>query len=449
MCREGRVLASVLVIGFLVLLASSGLAEARLVDKTVVGLGPNSSRCFDLELPQDFGPVERRTLFSIRSDCGEWCTLTRSEIVASPFEPVSISMCISTLGKAEKEEKSFNLAITGGSKERVYSFGVCVSSAEDSNHGSGTPCGVLNTHQNTFDLQINPRTIQAESGGLYTYEVFVHSPAILKLDLLSSTGKTWFLTTTPNKRTVLADSGAAPGTGTYEIRVEGKIKGCTRRPGCSKTASSTLHVGGPEIREPGNFSVTLTPMATIGKKGEPISYSLDITNHHEEKDYDIDLVLPVGLISDMARQAKTISRREVIDFNITPIGDKSFYPFKLKVTAGGVSKSLDATISMNEVYNDVERTLRTEEMGPELRSKFESWKQTQKTSSTTSQIAGLVGIVEGPAERPGPVTQPVPPLKEGLDLMLIIIPLVLVVAVLLAYFYRKTKKVENIEEEYY
>jgi hypothetical protein len=183
------------------------LTSARITN-TVYTVPPNNIQCFDLNIPEDFGIINARVQFTITSTCGGWCDFVQSIITTDNTNPVILPICINTDGRKIGDQNSFDIRIQGQGEEKKYTLNVCVGDTadRDDNPGSGNPCTLASRKQDNFDIVINPNPVYISPGESVQYSFSVFSQAALDLEIESSTGKTWSVTTTPKKSIVLSDS---------------------------------------------------------------------------------------------------------------------------------------------------------------------------------------------------------------------------------------------------
>ncbi|MBI4163310.1 MAG: hypothetical protein HY512_00490 [Candidatus Aenigmarchaeota archaeon] len=440
---------------FLLLFASS--SHALLTDGVVVGIPPNGAWRATVELPDDYGVVGGITEFVVKTDCDDWCDLHYAKVVTDSKNPVRLPLYISSQGKQIGDKKTFRIDISALGVTNSYDYGICVTGSANTNKGSvADPCKTVNSENDAFSLSISPDPVYAQPNSQAEYTISVYSQAVMEVEVKSLlTGKTWSIVTDPDKRITATDKYLV-GDNPEQIEVEATIKGCTNSDFCKKTATAALiPTSAPPNQAGGDFSIKIDPASITGKKGFPISYSLDITNHKNEKSYDIEIILPdSGLETDFKPiYGKSISGKENIAFKVTPTGDQQSYTFQMKVTSSqGITKLTDATINVNEIVNDAINTASGGELDAEALRKLNEWKAKYKDSDIGTQIKAADDLNKPTTtpkvtRTPTPTTQPKPE-TNIMDLLLIVVPVAVVIVLLLFILIKKRGHVvEEGEEE--
>src|SRR3989338_2420793 len=449
----------VLFIALFLSLILASPAYGLLTDGAVVGIGQETTWRATVELPDDFGVVGGVTEFVVTTDCEDWCDLHYAKVITDPQNPIRLPLYISSKGKPLGAEKSFKISISALGLTNSFNYGVCVTQSANVNNGKGSPCKAVNSNNDVLSLSISPDTVYALPNRQFQYNITLYSQAVLDVEVKSSTGATWTVTTDPDKRTVLTDKYTA-GQDSEQITVEATIKNCKNSAFCKKTASAIIIPSAPPAnRASGDFAIKIDPQKISAKKGFPVSYSLDITNYRKEKSYDIDIILPTeGLESDFSpAKSKPIAGTETINFKVTPTGDQSSYTFQIKASSSeNVTKLTDATINMDEVVNDAGNAAATAGTDDDTIRKLNEFKARYSNSDLCTQLTGADSTLSNsskPTTRPSPrSTLPSQPAQQPInivDLLMIIIPAVIVVAVLMVLLVRKRKPVRQEGEEEY
>ncbi len=439
----------------LVFLAITSPVHGLLTDGAAVGIPPNGVYRVTVELPDDFGVVGGVTEFVVKTNCDEWCDLHYAKVITDPQNPVRVPLYISAKDKQLGDKKSFKIDIGALGLTNTYSYGVCVTSSANTNKGSGDPCAAVNSQNDAFSLSISPEDIYTQPNKQVDYNISVYSQEILEIDVKSSTGNTWTVTTNPNNRTALQDKYTA-GANPEQITVEATIKNCKNSAFCKKTAAANVIPStSPPTQAGGDFVIKIDPARISAKKGLSISYSLDITNYKQEKLYDIEIILPEGLESDFKPiKGKPIPGKDSVNFRVTPTGDQSSYTFQMKVVSSeNITKLTDATINMNELVTDAGNAASTAGLDPETVRRLNEFRTKHKDSDLGTQIAAA-DDVNKPVTSPRPTRSPTATAQpQGLsgsqlfDLLLIIVPAVVVILALVVLLIRKKKPAKDDEEE--
>ena len=448
----------VLVIALFLALVLAYPAQALLTECAVVGIGQDTVWRTTVELPDDFGVVGGVTEFVVMTDCGDWCDLHYTKVLTDPQNPVRVPLYISSKGKALGAEKTFKISISALGLTNTFNYGVCVKGATNVNNvkcSPTDPCKAADSNNDVLSLSISPDTIYVLPNKQVEYNISLYSQAVLDVEVKSSTGNTWTVTTDPDKRKIIPDKYTA-GQDSEQITVEATIKNCKNSAFCKKTASTVVIPSSPPANQAsGDFAIKIDPQKISAKKGNSVSYSLDITNYRKQKSYDIDIILPEGLESDFTQiKAKPIASTDNVNFKVTPTGDQTSYTFQIKaVSSENVTKLTDATINMDEIINDAGNAATASTDADtirklnEFRNKYQSSDLGTQLSAADSTIAKPAVQTTKPSTRPIQ-TQPAQPAGTSLiDLLMIAIPAAVVVAVLIVLLVRKKRPVKE-EGEY-
>ena len=417
-------------------------SEAALKDGTNFAIKPDSIRCISTEVPDDFGAVGLLTSFYVTSNCGEWCDFTGSTVLTDPGNPVSIPVCLNTFGKQVNETKKIRFTISARGKQKDYNYGICVAPQEDQDIGSGNPCAVVNVNQKYFEIKTE-QIIYAEPNKETEYEIEVYSTLKLELDItVQETGKTFKVTTVPQQKTVLKDKITVKQD--TSLNVKAVVSGCTI-PSCTKTSSSLVTIQKiPEYaKTSGNFSLSLMPESATTKKSQPVKYYLEIKNYGEEKEYSVELKLPEGLKSTFNTTKKSVRNSEDFTIEIEPTGSEPFYTFTVDVR-GQALKSVQGTLSVNELANDLSRAKTTDVLDPDALSNINAVLVNTRDSSLADDLKSFSDL----ANKPKDVTQIVEtasskksaPKKEGgfdMTTIALIIAVVVLAGVFVMFKMRK------------
>ncbi len=454
----------------IMLLVSLATVEARLQNDQVFSVRPESSECFDIELPGNFGGVRGLTEFVIQSDC-RFCTLTASKIIADPSNPVYLQNCVVTTDMKDGDEGNFRISLQALGKSMEYDYGLCVSTTPDVNTGSGKACDVVSGTQKYFDLDVHDaatgsKPIYVQSGANFQYEVTVQSTDKLDLEITSSSGKTWDITTQPNVPQKLTEVVATRSD--IKLSVTGKIKDCATLSSCSKTVSTDVIIGSPP--ENRNFDMSVLPGPINVKRFNPVLYTLTINNYLHPRDFRIALKLPDtgGLRTDLTTADIRVSDKQTYTFSVTPEGNENFYSFDVIVESLGQNASTmkdTLRISVDEAAQDQLRPITTDQLDPDQAKDRKSNALILSNSDFQGQIkflddlnkstSGSTGSTSGGSGTGGTAgtggTTSTPPQQTGfLDTTTVILIVVIVaVGIIAIFFIRRRKPVDAEEEEDY
>lgn len=427
------------VLAFLALVLSAPLGQA-LADNQNLAMPPNSVRCVNAYIPDDWGEITGKTIFTITSDCG-WCDLSRAGVTTDQDNPVVFPICIVSPEKGNKT-LSFKIGLEALGKRLEFQYGVCIAGQEDLDSGAGSPCGVVNSMQDIFDFGIEPERLYANPGSQASYTLFLQSQASLTLELTSMYGTKKRIELQPNEPYMIDFELTVPSQkGEYDVEILATILNCNF-PSCSKSVSARL-IAGEEKPSSGNFSITLFPENYNIEKTEPVLYTLRIRNFQEAKAYNARLLLPQGLETDFIPRTMTISGVQDITFNITPSEEK-YYEITAEVETAYAKKQAKAYLTLGEMEKDLERM--KEDLSGDAQNKIDRWIENYGDAGYNDKMDSFGNLLnEVNQSQPWNWTPPNGEEPGGLNPLLIAIPVIAVVAILLFYFY-KSRRVE--EEEY-
>ena len=230
-------------------------------------------------------------------------------------------------------------------------------------------------------------------------------------------------------------------TGEYDVEILATILNCNF-PSCSKSVSAKL-IAGDAKPSSGNYSITLFPENYNIEVMEPVLYTLRIRNFQEAKAYNARLSLPEGLETDFIPRTMTISGVQDITFNITPSG-KKYYEITAEVETAYAKKQVKAYLTVGEMEGDLNRM--KDDLSGDAQDKIDQWIENYGDANYNDKMDSFGNLLNDVNQsQPWNWTPSNGDEPQGLDPLLIAIPVIAVVAILLFYFYR-SRRVE--EEEY-
>ncbi len=428
------------VLAFLLPLVLSAPPARALADSQNIAMPPNSIHCINAYLPDDWGEIAGKTVFEITSDCG-WCDLSRARVTTDQDNPVVFPICILSPGRGN-ESLSFGIGLEAQGKRLEFHYGVCIAGLEDLDSGSGSPCSVVNSMQDIFDFGIEPERLYAVPGSQASYTLFLQSQAGLSLELTSSYGGRKAIELNPNEPYMIDFEVRAPAQeGEYQVEILAKIPNCNF-PSCSKSVSARL-ISGDAKPSSGNFSITLFPESYNIEQIEPVSYTLRIRNFNEEKAYNARLLLPEGLETDFAPGTMTISGVRDLGFNITP-KDRKYYEITAEVETAHAKKQAKAYLTVGEMEKDLERM--KQDLSGDAQRRVDQWIENYGDAGYQDKMDSFGSLLNQVNQSPQwNLTPTGGETPQGLDPLLIAVPVIVIVAILLLYFYRGRRAEE---EEY-
>lgn len=437
---------------FLLALSLFGGSAAALRDNVNIAMKPNSLRCLRITVPDDFNDVSQKVAFTITSDCA-WCSLSEARVTTDPWNPVTVPQCISTYGRNVGESISFELGISTTLGTKKFRYGVCVSNSEDVDVGEGDPCDVTSENQDVFAVGIEPARAYTRPNGNVSFLLYVQSNDAQTIELSTSMGQSRTVATTANEPLRIQMSVTAPAEeGEHEFRVDAVVAGC-ELPSCTKSASAVIVVGEPKPEPPRNFSIFLFPENYNAESLAPITYTLKIRNHGPEGVFSAGLKLPAGLETNFRPQTMTIREKDEIQFTVNPSRASDFYEITAEVQSNGMKKTATAHLSINEFLSDATRLSSSRELTVDASSVISEWKLNYGKMSNEDKMNSYASILQqtknlpkknvtaGPGAAPGQVIKP--PEPQGINPLIIAVPVAVVVALLLLWFYRR----RSVEEE--
>lgn len=443
-----------------IILLSISVVSANLEDGKIYKLNSGNSKCVDVEIPDDFGVVDTLTDFLIKSNCGTWCDLSEAIVTTDFSNHIIVPVCITADGDIG-DSKQFSISITdnlGNSKS--YDYGVCVSKSEDEDSVSSIGedvCGQADIKQDYFSLSINPETIYAPKNGEFEYEVKLLAQGRFDIEVESvTTGKKWNIQTEKGVWESRKQKISSPPRNDV-LKVVAKIRDC-KLPSCIKEAKAQIILG--DGKASGDFSIDLQPETFSVKKGETITYSLNIVNYGDQKDYKIRVFLDNGLETDFQEQTLPVLTSRNVNFKVTA---KDSGNLKVVVEAAGTSKSRTASISLNELVEDIKDAVDSERIPDKIKKDTIGWLERNKNEDIEDQVDSWNDLIEGEGEReycgnnicesgenPKNCSKDCKEgdsnVSAGVDIVYIIIPIIIIVIILFYVFYRKRKSLDDYDE---
>lgn len=430
-------------------LVFSTLSQAALQTNTNFAIRPESVRCINVEIPDDFGAINTRKDFTLLTDCDDWCGLTRAQVTASPINQIILPLCISTFGKPIGSSKKFSVLLEAGGETRTFNYGICVSEQEDIDTGKGEPCKVVNNNQKIFDISFSPQTLYGVEGEDLEYTAYLYSEAVLDIELQASTGTRWpTVKTMPSER--IPVKGTVKVGEVSELTVEAFAQGC-ELDSCNKSATlKIISQQKPQEAVPvANFSIQLTPDKVNVQESKPVKFTLDIINFGEEKSYTVELILPQTVLSDFISTSRTVADRDIVSFGITPQA-KGLHEVTVKVTNdAGQQKLATAYLTLDEVGSDIERITATTTDTETIRA-YADLERSLQDKSYEEAIKGLSDLKKQEADNTpntGRQPQPKQTTAPSGDNLPIYMAVVVVIAGLILVFLKKRKVVDEEAEE--
>lgn len=427
-----------------------------------IALPEESVTCIDIFLPDSMGlysPGLRD--FLIESNAAPWGDITEQIVTTDENNTVKVPLCFSSFGRTDGDcsdtyTLSLQVPATGTSKD--FQGGVCVSQFPDVDTGvplDGNPQELLNKHIDLFDLSFsNPVQIIGD-GETAEFTLLVQSHADIVLDL-HATGLIPTTQTISLGHDDPTESLAFQGTQERPVSVTATIRDCPIS--CTKITSGEIKIGEDDRT---GYAISLFPENLNVKVLEPVTYQLVINNFEEEKEFHVDLVLPLGVQSGFQSQTVSVSGEHLLSFEVVPESPSSLYFITMIVSAGEQSKTTSASLSTNELLTDALREgdvvkQSNPEAADQVDDAIDSWYQSYKDAPYGSELEeyaalqeelnGLQG--EPPTQEPTPQPLPPPPVQQPVApdyTLFIIIGVIAAVIVLLAVVALKRSGKKTVE----
>ncbi len=256
--------------------------------------------------------------------------------------------------------------------ERIWSGGVCVSEWEDVDYVSGgigeEPDDVMNTlndHTDTFDMQLDPKTIKAMPGEIKEFTLTIGGSE--PMDIQVSVAETNIpieplsasvSTSEEEPHQEIGFSLRAPQEeGDYTFSIEGKTSGCSGSY-CTKTLTGRISVSGSPEEETG-FSVTMFPENIDSRNLNPVTIRYTIKNNLDEsREFGISLdIEPIGAGHTFEEESIEVGAKamETNSFIFTPAEERKLYRITVTATSEGEESSFTSFVSTDEMVSDLLR----------------------------------------------------------------------------------------------
>jgi len=240
-----------------------------------------------------------------------------------------------------------------------------------------------------------------------------------------------------------------------EVMVTARIRDCSGS-FCSKKTTGEVKAA----QELAGFSLSLFPSSLNIKNLDPVTFELIITNFEEEKEFEVQLILPPGMESGFTQQSLLVAGEQSIEFEITPQSPSSLYLITLIVTADGNTKTASATLSTNELLTDALReaeAIKQEnpEAGDFIDSTIDSWYQSYQAKEYGKELGDYAQLkselakakASPPPQKNITLPSPPPPPQAGDNTIIFVIAgiIIAVVAVAVFFVFRKSGKGKEVE----
>ena len=485
---------SVFVSVFFILL--SALSVSAIEDNNYFSVSENGTySCIFLNLPQDLdvNRIEEPLTSQILSDKDKspWIDITDNEVLINPGMLTRTPVCFYHEGQREGSYSFYELNVSSDylGVNKDVKGGICITKYEDideSDNVSETTniCDLLNNHADIFDAQFRYPFIEARPGEVIKNSVYVTSYAKISVSFSMETDmdndlNQWTETADPgNPMTSKSFSVKAPDyEGTYNMILRAEIVGCGLDL-CRSTTIGRVKVSQNATRT--GFVANIVPKNLNIKDASNVSLKLLITNYEEEMDFSISVSSEPGM--KMTPESKTIRIEQnsfaSVDFVAEPIsGRDTLYEITFNVLSeDNEEHTATAYISFGELLTDARREAEQiledarqngdtetetfvlerlsdweeerenydygEELGSyeDFKKSLEEAKKGNINNNAGSETSKNNGTSTGDGQHEPSQTD-----AGDFNWLIVIIPLIIIIAVVAFFIYRKT---QNISEKY-
>jgi hypothetical protein len=420
-------LAGITLLAMMTLPVGSGAALYGVRDGQYISVRPGGIVTVIVDLPMDAG-MEAGEGFVYSLEMVPDPNMTWSDFSYQSFRKVednntaSIAINFDTSGKKVGDCSSpytLTLVVERMPKrvERVWSGGVCVSEWEDVDYvteGIGDqPNDVMNTlndHTDTFDMQLNPKTISATPGEIkeFTLNVGGSEPMDIQVSVSEGTipieplGAAVSTSEEEPHQTITFSLRAPQEEGEYTFSIEGETGGCGGSY-CSKTVTGRIEVSETPEEETG-FSVTMFPENIDSRNLKPVTLRYTVKNNlDEDREFDISLdIEPIGARHTFEEESIEVGPKamETSSFIFTPAEERKMYRVTVTATSGEEELSFTSFISTDEMVSDLLRERDdiwsdlSQADQTELGSQIMDWRGDYKTADYEENMDGYSSLKE-------------------------------------------------------
>jgi hypothetical protein len=418
------------------LAALAGGAQAlRLTDGLYFTVAPNSTQEVYFIVPDDVGAGPGKADYFITTSTGWPVDLTRQTVTTEENNTAIIPIRFLSSGKKEGDCSNYTISISapGLKLSKSWKGGVCLSSYMDvdiSDKG-GDAKTTLNQNADLFSAGFRTYTKSAKPGEYVPIEIVVQSQASLTIDVtldsraLLDQSSFEVQTGQGSGQKSLVVNASAPGSGSYDITLTAKARGCSLD-SCTRQGSMRLLVSASEPQA--GFAVFLFPENMDIKSLEPVQYAFTLQNSYkEEANFIVDVQTPPELESSLVLGNYTVPglSERTVNFTVVPRNQTGFYEIRVRASLNDVEKIASAYLSTNEMVSDVYRSadeawvVANSSVRAEIDSEVKSWYSSyskDEYGTNTAGYASLQGALEeareqgqeqaGQAKPPAPVYVP-------------------------------------------
>lgn len=469
------------------LLFQSGQAY-RLTSNLYFAIPNDTIECIDVILPDDSGFMGMGE-YEYKIMCtSNWSDLTEQIVRTDENNTVRIPICFSGFGRENGDcSPPFTISISSSMLriENNWSGGVCISKYPDFDivdeeaEDEDDVWDIINGNVDLFDMGFSPGILHVEPEKIVTYSLLVESYASLTIDL---DVKNTALSISPTSETVQTSSSTPyhkidftintpDQNGEYSFDVDADIRNCEGT-FCRKVVKGVVVVN-DTLPETGVL-VYLFPQNLNVKSLEPVIYMLTIQNYEEERTFLTGINIDPDTLTDFPEGSVVVAKDsyKTIEFTVTPNNVSSLYQIDVTVEYEGLEKKVSAALSTNEMLTDAMRDADyIKNLNPNLtgdvNSALDDWYNDHKTSDYGTDMDnyatlkdsladlmnrtadGGVPVDGGPYTNGGPVTDGEDQEEGGWLWIVLPIIIVIVVIILLVTFFKKSRKIDENEGEYF
>ena len=407
---------------------------------TYLSMNPNTKFCVSVI----FGENGRGEYTLTVDDPGGWVDIHRTSFASGPANPVINPVCFSTKNRRVGDEAliKFSLETPEGVIRRDY--GVCVSRHEDADvvESSENPCRAASWHTDLFSMDLLQSEIFSAPGEKVTFSLFISSDFDLRISLDKESGpamqigKTVVETPGDHMIAILIDSPQQPGD--YVFTLAAKAGDCDY-PSCEKKVGGILHVSTGRLE---SFRVELSPKNKDVTGTQAATFFLAIQNLESDQFFNVGLDLDTSLTTDFSPERFRLGSGQTRNLQFTVIPKSSehrLYSIRAEVEGEvGGKKVAESFLTIQEPVADLQRIA---ENDPGFRSTADDYADRYSSGANLQDWKDARGAAGNGSNNGGNGGQA--PVN-----WIFIVVLVLVIAAVIFYVYRKTTVVHDTGRSY-
>jgi hypothetical protein len=438
-------------------------------------VSPNTTySCIYIDLPNDLGVSRTSNTISaiIRSE-NPWIDTTYTKLAVNPSVATKSPVCFYYKDRSSGDYSFYTIALSSPELNiyKTFDGGICVSKYRDveisQNITNKTDiCSLLSSSNDIFSVQFKNEYMFAESGKTITQNLYITSYAYLEMGVELSSD----LQVYPKEQTVSTSPANPTKTipvtirtteeGEYYVNAKVKIKGCALV-SCQKDTRMMISVG-ENVKS--GFDLSVVPNSINIEKPDKIKFTLIISNHETQKDFNIRVSSdPSAKLEPASANVRVMPNDDYETvFEVTPSSENDLYTISFNVEADNLEQMVTAYLSVGEMVSDIQReedSILSKTTDQSLRNSIASatqnWIKNHDNATYGSDLKeyeGLKNTLENAKKTIGSNTnQTNPPSNnqpsggEEFNWLLYIVPVAILIVVVIFILYKKSKTVRDIE----